>query len=89
MKYRVRRASADPILQHNKAGATRQGHVYGIMEMAAVSYGGAIAAYAGQNYGAGRKERLKNGVRSSVLMAPAFRRTIRCPDGRPAMDAAG
>ena len=51
------------------AGFTATNKLYGIMEMAAVSYGGAIAAYAGQNYGAGRKDRLKNGVKSGVIMA--------------------
>ena len=51
------------------AGFTATNKLYGIMEMAAVSYGAAIAAYAGQNYGAGKKERLKNGVRSGVMMA--------------------
>ena len=51
------------------AGFTATNKLYGIMEMAAVSYGAAIAAYAGQNYGAGKKERLKNGVRSGALMA--------------------
>ncbi|MBR3741946.1 MAG: MATE family efflux transporter [Clostridia bacterium] len=51
------------------AGFTATNKLYGIMEMAAVSYGGAIAAYVGQNYGAGQKERLKNGVRSGVIMA--------------------
>ncbi len=51
------------------AGFTATNKLYGIMEMAAVSYGAAIAAYAGQNYGAGKKDRLKNGVRSGALMA--------------------
>ena len=51
------------------AGFTATNKLYGMMEMAAVSYGGAMAAYTGQNYGAGQKERLKNGVRSGVLMA--------------------
>ena len=51
------------------AGFTATNKLYGIMEMAAVSYGAAIAAYAGQNYGAGKKERLKKGVRSGVMMA--------------------
>ncbi len=51
------------------AGFTATNKLYGIMEMAAVSYGGAMAAYAGQNYGAGQKERLKNGVRAGAAMA--------------------
>ena len=51
------------------AGFTATNKLYGIMEMAAVSYGGAMAAYAGQNYGAGQKERLTKGVRAGVMMA--------------------
>ncbi len=51
------------------AGFTATNKLYGIMEMAAVSYGAAIAAYAGQNYGAGKKDRLTNGVRAGVIMA--------------------
>ena len=51
------------------AGFTATNKLYGIMEMAAVSYGAAIAAYAGQNYGAGKKDRLRSGVRSGVIMA--------------------
>jgi Na+-driven multidrug efflux pump len=51
------------------AGFTATNKLYGIMEMAAISYGAAIAAYVGQNYGAGQKERLKNGVRAGVWMA--------------------
>ena len=51
------------------AGFTATNKLYGIMEMAAISYGAAIAAYVGQNFGAGQKERLKNGVRAGVWMA--------------------
>lgn len=51
------------------AGFTATNKLYGIMEMAAVSYGAAVAAYAGQNYGAGQKERLTSGVRAGVRMA--------------------
>lgn len=53
------------------AGFTATNKLYGIMEMAAVSYGGAMAAYAGQNYGAGQKERLTKGVWAGVMMALA------------------
>ena len=51
------------------AGFTATNKLYGIMEMAAISYGAAIAAYAGQNYGAGNAERIKSGVRTGVLLS--------------------
>ena len=51
------------------AGFTATNKLYGLMEMAAVSYGGAIAAYTGQNYGAGSVDRIKRGVRAGVIMA--------------------
>ena len=51
------------------AGFTATNKLYGIMEMAAISYGAAIAAYVGQNYGAGKKARLTSGVRAGVWMA--------------------
>ena len=53
------------------AGFTATNKLYGLMEMAAVSYGGAIAAYAGQNYGAGACRRIRQGIRSSAFMATA------------------
>ena len=51
------------------AGFTATNKLYGLMEMAAVSYGGAIAAYTGQNYGAKSLSRIKSGVRAGVIMA--------------------
>lgn len=51
------------------AGFTATNKLYGIMEMAAVSYGGALSAYAGQNYGAKKYRRIRRGVRSGVIMA--------------------
>ncbi|MBR1585184.1 MAG: MATE family efflux transporter [Clostridia bacterium] len=51
------------------AGFTATNKLYGLMEMAAVSYGGAIAAYAGQNAGARLFRRIQRGIRSGALMA--------------------
>lgn len=53
------------------AGFTVTNKLYGLMEMAATSYGGAIAAYTGQNYGAGRMDRIRRGTRTGVKLALA------------------
>ena len=49
------------------AGYTATNKLYGILEMAAISYGYALTAYAGQNLGAGEHERIRKGVRVGVL----------------------
>ena len=51
------------------AGFTATNKLYGILEMAAISYGYAIVTYVGQNLGAGRITRIKKGVRASALLA--------------------
>ena len=51
------------------AGFTATNKLYGLMEMAAISYGAAIAAYAGQNYGARDAQRIKTGVRTGVILS--------------------
>ncbi|MGN8887266.1 MATE family efflux transporter [Blautia sp. HCP28S3_G10] len=51
------------------AGFTATNKLYGILEMAAISYGYAIITYVGQNLGAGRISRIKIGVRASVVLA--------------------
>nr|WP_296157803.1 MATE family efflux transporter [uncultured Blautia sp.] len=51
------------------AGFTATNKLYGILEMAAISYGYAIITYVGQNLGAGRISRIKKGVRASALLA--------------------
>lgn len=53
------------------AGFTATNKLYGLMEMAGTSYGAAIAAYTGQNYGAGKPRRIRDGIRASVLMSAA------------------
>ena len=58
------------------AGFTATNKLYGLMEMAAVSYGGAMAAYTGQNYGAKSSDRIKSGVRAGAAMAVATSLTI-------------
>ena len=51
------------------AGFTATNKLYGILEMAAVSYGYAITTYVGQNLGAKKYQRIRKGVRSGTSMA--------------------
>lgn len=51
------------------AGFTATNKLYGVLEMAAISYGYAIVTYVGQNLGAGEIERIKRGVRNSTGLA--------------------
>ena len=53
------------------AGFTATNKLYGLIEMAAMSFGGALAAYAGQNFGAGKIGRIKTGVSCGAKMAVA------------------
>ena len=58
------------------AGYTATNKLYGLMEMAATSFGTAIATFSGQNFGAGKMQRIKNGVytgaKISVVTAVAI-----------------
>jgi Na+-driven multidrug efflux pump len=51
------------------AGFTATNKLYGILEIAATSYGYAMVTYTGQNLGAGRNDRIRKGVRSALLVA--------------------
>ena len=51
------------------AGFTATNKLYGLLEMAAISYGYAIVTYVGQNLGAGKIDRIRKGVRSSMLLS--------------------
>lgn len=48
------------------AGFTATNKLYGLLEIAAISYGYAITTFVGQNYGAARYDRIKDGMRSAV-----------------------
>jgi Na+-driven multidrug efflux pump len=48
------------------AGFTATNKLYGVLEIAALSYGFAITTYVGQNYGAGEYRRIRTGVSWSV-----------------------
>lgn len=51
------------------AGFTATNKLYGLLEIAALSYGYAVTTYVGQNYGAGQTARIRSGVRSAVVLS--------------------
>ncbi len=53
------------------AGFTATNKLYGILEIAAISYGFALTTYVGQNYGANKLKRVNKGVHTGALMGVA------------------
>ena len=53
------------------AGFTATNKLYGILEVAATSYGYAMITYVGQNLGAQRVDRIRSGMRCAVAVAVA------------------
>lgn len=51
------------------AGFTASNKLYGVLEVAATSYGYAMVTYAGQNLGAGKVNRIRQGMRAAVLIS--------------------
>lgn len=51
------------------AGFTATNKLYGLLEMAASSFGYSMTTYMGQNYGAKSLKRIRHGMRSGALMA--------------------
>lgn len=51
------------------AGFTATNKLYGLLEIAAVSYGFAVTTYTGQNYGAGKWKRIRTGTNWAVLVS--------------------
>lgn len=51
------------------AGFTASNKLYGLLEIAATSYGYSVVTYVGQNLGAGKIRRIKDGTRASVVIA--------------------
>ena len=51
------------------AGFTATNKLYGILEIAATSYGYAMITYVGQNLGAGQNKRIRQGMRSALMIA--------------------
>ena len=52
-------------------GYTASNKLYGILEIAATSYGYAMTTYAGQNLGAGKLDRIQSGTRCAVWISLA------------------
>ena len=53
------------------AGYTAANKMYGLLEMAAVSFGYAMVTYVGQNLGAGKPERIRQGVKTASILSVA------------------
>ena len=51
------------------AGFTATNKLYGLLEIASMSYGYAISTYTGQNFGAGDFGRIRRGVRAAVCLS--------------------
>ena len=51
------------------AGFTATSKLYGLLEIAAISYGYAVTTYVGQNFGAGRPDRIRAGIRAAVKLS--------------------
>ena len=51
------------------AGFTATNKLYGVLEIAATSYGYVMTTYVGQNLGAGQYVRIRKGVRAALLVA--------------------
>ena len=51
------------------AGFTASNKLYGLLEIAATSYGYAVVTYVGQNLGAGKTRRIRSGTRSAVILS--------------------
>lgn len=50
------------------AGYTAANKLYGLLEMAASSYGHAVVSFVSQNLGAGRGDRIRQGMRSAAIL---------------------
>ena len=51
------------------AGFTATNKLYGVLEVAATSYGYAMSTYSGQNLGAGKVRRISEGIRAGLAIA--------------------
>ena len=51
------------------AGFTAANKLYGLLELAATSYGYAVTTFVSQNLGAGKTERIRSGVRAANVIA--------------------
>ena len=51
------------------AGFTASNKLFGLLEIAAMSYGFAITTYVGQNYGAGLYDRISHGIKDGLILS--------------------
>lgn len=51
------------------AGYTAANKMYGLLEMAAISFGYAMVTYVGQNLGAGKHDRIRRGVKTATALS--------------------
>jgi len=51
------------------AGFTATNKLFGILEIAAISYGYAVTTYIGQNFGAGLFERIRRGMKAALVLS--------------------
>ena len=51
------------------AGFTATNKLYGLLEIAAISYGYAVTTYVGQNYGAAKMNRIKEGMGAAIKLS--------------------
>ena len=58
------------------AGFTATNKLYGVLEVAATSYGYPMTTYAGQNLGAGKLDRISQGMRAGLVIALVTSATI-------------
>lgn len=68
------------------AGFTATNKLYGLLEIAATSYGYAVTTYVGQNYGAGEHDRIRSGMKAAIslsLITSAVIAVIMLLFGRP------
>ena len=50
------------------AGFTATNNLFGLLEIAGISYGYAVTTYVGQNIGAERPDRVKTGMRAACIL---------------------
>ena len=68
------------------AGFTATNKLYGLLEIAATSYGYAVTTYVGQNYGAGKHDRIRSGMKAAIslsLITSAIIAAVMLLFGRP------
>lgn len=51
------------------AGLAATNKLMGLLEAAAISYGYGVTTYVGQNYGAGKKDRIQSGMKSAIKLS--------------------